>query len=119
MKLKKKELILILILVALLALTALWPKKPGNLVDISVDGRNVLTVGLDDSGTYSVPDYEGYHLRVVVKDGSVWVEDSNCPDLICQKHAPISKGGEQIVCLPHRLVVEVTGEEVQADATAG
>lgn len=119
MKQRKTETFLTAALVVLLLLGYFWPKAPGNTIDISVDGKNVLTVGLDDSGSYAVPDYNGYSLRVVVGDGQVWVEDSTCPDLVCQKHQPISQAGEQIVCLPHRLVVTVAGEETQTDATAG
>lgn len=119
MKQRKTEILLTAALVVLLLLGYLWPKAPGNTVEISVDGKNVLTFGLDDSGSYAVPDYNGYSLRVVVEDGRVWVEDSTCPDLVCQKHAPISQAGEQIVCLPHRLVITVVGEEAQADAAVG
>lgn len=119
MKLRKTEILLTAALVLLLLLFILWPKEPGNTIDVSIDGTTVLTLNLDDSGSYPVPDYGGYSLRVVVEDGKVWVEDSNCPDLVCQKHAPISQAGEQIVCLPHRLVITVVGEEAQADAAVG
>ena len=37
--------------------------------------------------------------------------EADCPDLICVHHKPISRQGESIVCLPHKVIVEVTGEE--------
>lgn len=119
MKQRKKEILLTAVLLLLLVLWSLWPKAPGNTIDVSVDGKTVLTMALDDSGSYAVPDYNGLSLCVVVEDGAVRVEESTCPDLICQKHAPISQAGEQIVCLPHRLVITVVGEEAQADAAVG
>ena len=34
---------------------------------------------------------------------------SSCPDLICVRHKAVSETGETIVCLPHKLVIEITG----------
>ena len=47
------------------------------------------------------------------------MEDSTCPDLICQKHSAVSKAGQQIICLPARIVLTVTDdEEAEFDAVA-
>ena len=35
--------------------------------------------------------------------------DADCPDKLCVKTGRISKTGETIVCLPHRVVVEIIG----------
>ncbi|MFR4337598.1 MAG: NusG domain II-containing protein [Lachnospira pectinoschiza] len=35
--------------------------------------------------------------------------DADCPDKLCVKTGMISKTGETIVCLPHRVVVEIIG----------
>ena len=32
---------------------------------------------------------------------------ASCPDGICAAHKPISREGESIVCLPHRVVITV------------
>lgn len=44
-----------------------------------------------------------------IKDGKARITNSNCPDKICVKTGYISKAGENIICLPHRIVVEITG----------
>ena len=49
----------------------------------------------------------GYYNIIEIKGGTVKVKDADCTDGICVKHAPISKAGETIVCLPHQLTVEV------------
>lgn len=50
--------------------------------------------------------------RVVIQGGQVKVERANCANQVCVHHAPISKRGEQIVCLPHGLVIQIgKGEE--------
>ena len=45
--------------------------------------------------------------RLADKDGSVTVQDADCPDKICEKHRAINRTGETIICLPHKLVVEI------------
>ena len=39
---------------------------------------------------------------------------SNCSNQVCVNHDPISQAGEQIVCLPHGLVVEIVQDEDMA-----
>ncbi|MCH5249444.1 MAG: NusG domain II-containing protein [Lachnospiraceae bacterium] len=44
---------------------------------------------------------------------------SSCPDKICVHHRAISMTGENIICLPHKLVIEITGDgERQTDGVA-
>lgn len=49
-----------------------------------------------------------------VSDGVVRMEAADCPDQICVHHRPVSGGGESIICLPHKLVVEIRGETEEA-----
>lgn len=51
---------------------------------------------------------EAYNL-FVCENGEVRMMQSSCPDLICVRHKAVSKTGETIVCLPHKLVIEITG----------
>lgn len=64
-----------------------------------------------------IGDDEHYNL-VVIKKGTVFVIDSSCPDKICEKHNPISKSGEMIVCLPNKVVVRIEGtnDETELDS---
>lgn len=45
---------------------------------------------------------------IVIKDGIADVYDADCPDLVCVNSAPISDIGDMIVCLPHKMIVEIT-----------
>lgn len=56
----------------------------------------------------------GYNL-ISVTDGMVVVEAADCKDQICVRHKPILSKGESIICLPHRLVVEVVGDDDSVD----
>lgn len=55
----------------------------------------------------------GYN-TVRIHDGVVEVAEADCSNQICVEHDPISQPGEQIVCLPHGLVVEVVADEEDA-----
>ena len=48
---------------------------------------------------------------LVIEDGAVSVTQADCPDKVCVAQGAIRYNGETIVCLPNRVVVEVTGAE--------
>ena len=55
-----------------------------------------------------------------IKDGAAAVAEANCGDHTCVRTGRISREGETIVCLPHRLVVRIEGgDEPLFDADAG
>ena len=52
----------------------------------------------------------GYNL-VMIEDGTVRITDADCPDQLCMKQRSISKNGESIICLPHKLVLQICAKE--------
>ncbi len=42
------------------------------------------------------------------ENGEVRMIRSSCPDLICVKHQAVSGTGESIICLPHKLIIEIS-----------
>jgi hypothetical protein len=56
--------------------------------------------------------------RVVIGGGQVWVDESPCRDKICVQMGKKRRAGEQIICLPNRVVVEVIGDELEFDAVS-
>ena len=48
-------------------------------------------------------------LTVVIKDGTAYVKDADCPDKLCEKAGPLTKAGDVAVCLPNRVTLTVTG----------
>lgn len=67
-------------------------------------------------GTGSGEDADGGINAISIESGVVSVPSSNCSNQVCVEHDQISQPGEQIVCLPHGLVIEVV--EHEEDATA-
>lgn len=72
-----------------------------------------------DGGERTLPLSQDTQLTVVtslgkntllIEDGSLRMEEADCPNGSCLKQQPISHVGEQIICLPHKLWVEVVAE---------
>ena len=48
-----------------------------------------------------------YRNTLVIRDGEAFVSEANCPDGRCSRHAPVKYDGETVICLPHKLVIEI------------
>lgn len=100
--------ILILVPLIMLLFVTFNNDRTGTEVIISVDGKVYQTTPLAVNREITVISDVGTNL-VVIHDGRVSMTDADCPERLCVSHRAISKRGEQIVCLPHRVVVRITG----------
>ncbi len=55
---------------------------------------------------------------IAIKDGFVYMEEADCKNQICVNTGKISAPGQNIVCLPNRIIVTITGKEEGFDAVA-
>lgn len=102
--------------VMLLILYRAVQSQNGSVI-IYQNGERIRTCLLTEEQTITIGDpMEGYNILVISKDG-VYIREADCPDRLCVKHRKISKGGESIICLPHKLVVQIEAEDAaQLDA---
>lgn len=110
----KRDIILVLSMVIIAAAAFLIinfaVKKDGSYAVIKVDGNVIKTLDLNSGETtIEVNGYQGGVNKVVINDGKVSMTEADCPDKLCVKTGKISRVGETIVCLPHRVVVEIKG----------
>lgn len=105
---------IILIGVILIVAVALFlgfkiTQRSGNRVVVNVGGKVVAEYSLKENLKQEIFTSEGNELEnlLVIKDGEAYISSANCPDKICVEHRPISKTGESIVCLPHKLVISI------------
>lgn len=82
-------------------------KDSGGHVTIKVEGVEEKTYTLDQDQTIEI----GTTNVLQIKDGKARMIHADCPDQLCMKQRSISKQGESIICLPNRVVVEVSGTE--------
>ena len=101
----------ILAVVALGAAVLFFLRGEGSTVQVEVDGTVIGTYPLSVDREVEIKTGEnGEELNLlVIKDGKATVTAATCPDGICAAHRPISREGESIVCLPHKVVVTVIG----------
>lgn len=103
-------LILFFLIIGLGAFTFMqFQGKSGAEVRVSVNNKEYGTYSLDKDQTITIGEDDWENI-LVIKDGRASMTKADCPDKICVNHAAISKKGETIVCLPHKVVVEVINE---------
>lgn len=47
---------------------------------------------------------------VKVQDNKIGIIDADCPDKVCMNPTYIEKVGESLVCLPHKVMIEIKGQ---------
>ena len=95
----------------------------GGTILITVNGQEYSRLSLASEGSYLIR--EGEVLRrlsetkvpdditdkkyniLTIKNGVASMVEAGCPDLLCVHQKDISLKGEQIVCLPNKVVVSV------------
>ncbi len=104
---KYKNDIIIISIIVLIAVFLLvfmnYSKKQGNVIIVTIDDEIYETYDLNQDITVNL--HTGNTL--VIKDNTAYVSESNCRDKICINQGKISIVGETIICLPHKLVIEV------------
>ena len=101
-------LIAVVMFIALISAVIVYlTHNKGDMAVIKVDGNIVSELSLSDNTTIIIEGYQGGSNTVSIIDGKAYVSEADCPDEICVKTGGISRAGETIVCLPHRVVVEI------------
>lgn len=113
---KKADIILAVILLVLgLCSLFLLRGGQGSELYVSVDGKEYGRYSLlkDQSFTVETP----YGRNVVeISGGRACVIEADCPNHDCMNFAPVYRKGQSIMCLPHHLSIQVSGEEDGLDA---
>ena len=91
--------------------------KTGDSVQIYLDGTIYKSYSLQETQDIII-DTEKGHNTIRIEEGTVWMTEADCPDQYCISSGPVTKNGEVIVCLPHRLVIEVTAIRQQEEFDA-
>ncbi len=81
----------------------------GTIAVVSVDGREIERINLSKvRDSYDFVVATGYGSNTVhVEPGAISVIEADCPDQICVYQGKLTGGGIPIICMPHRLVIEI------------
>lgn len=88
------------------------------VAEIYKDGVLIRTVDLNHTTeTLTIPFKDEDQENVLeISDGGIQMTSANCPDQLCVHQGKIRTGGTPIVCLPHRLVVQIKNGHSTTDA---
>ena len=120
---KKWDIFIILILIFLSFVPeiifgiAMGKSYNGTYAEITVSGKLYNKIPLSEhkgEETLEVKTDYGYNMIDIYND-SIKIIDADCKDKICIKSGSISHSGESLICLPHKLMVEVKNYNNQDD----
>lgn len=89
-------------------------RASGEVAVIRVDGEIYSTLDLFEDGEFEVNTSYGTNM-VTVKDGSVFISESDCRGNDCIREGAVSSTGEILVCLPHKLTITIEGGSTDVD----
>ncbi|MBL4935238.1 NusG domain II-containing protein [Clostridium sp. YIM B02515] len=122
MKLKPLDIVVIVVLlvIALGSSTAAFINSHRNFnnkyVEIEVKGKLFKKLPLDNSSNERITIDTDLGKNVIeISNGKVRISDADCRDQICIKDGSINKPGDILVCLPHKVVVQIKGENSDTD----
>ena len=117
---KKKEILILGLFVAVLAAVLIVMNVIGSngarRLVITVDGAEYQSFVLTDQTNmhFTIETPYGYN-EVEIINGVVDVVDADCDNHVCVDTKSASKVFDKIVCLPHKLVIEIIGDDGETD----
>ena len=116
---KKWDIIIIVVLICLSFIPELifgvmmGKNYNGTYAEVTLDGKPYKKILLSEHRGEEQIDVKteyGYNI-IELKDQSIGIIDADCRDKICIKSGFKSKPGEILVCLPHKLMVEIKSND--------
>lgn len=83
----------------------------GTVAVISIDGEEYDRIDLSkvrESYDIEIETQWGRN-TIHVEPGAISVTESDCPDHVCVRRGAITGDGVPIICMPHRLIIEIEG----------
>ncbi len=115
-----KILIIMVVVISLFGMYIVKEKASNynkKYVEIIVDGTEHSKYVLDNNidKEIEVITDKGYNI-IHIQNGQVVVEESDCNNQLCVRKGVIEEPGELIVCLPYKVVVQITGSSEDLDS---
>lgn len=88
------------------------------MAEVRINGQVYKSMPLNVDSEFQIDAGEGvdgYNI-LVIKNGVAFMKDADCPDKNCVHQGKISKVGETIVCMPHKVVIEIKGNLTKYDS---
>ena len=89
-----------------------------NIAVIYVDNKEVKRFTLTDNTTnelFEIRSSDHDSNLIEIKDHKIRIKSATCDDQVCVRMGYISKPGQTIVCLPHKILIEIFSEDGEAE----
>lgn len=96
----------VIIGIGLLVSYAIFARK-GDTVIVKVEGIIVAEYAFSENGEYRIETPDGGYNLLKIENNEAYLLEANCPDRLCVGMGKIRTSGQSIICLPHRVVIEV------------
>jgi len=116
---KKGDLVIILMMALIVIVGSVYSLYQGGdqgqkIVVVTQDQDVIHRFTLTETYERTFRVEHGDHWNEIhIKGGQVWIEAANCKNQVCVHEKPISRVGQSIVCLPHKLMIEIEGQDDQ------
>ena len=118
--------VIVCLLLGAVAASAAWlllrrEDAPSPTARITRDGVLLEEIDLDkveEPSSLVLEDGSGTN-TVQVEKGRIRILEADCPDQVCVNQGWISSGAVPIICLPHRLIIEIVEAGGDLDGAAG
>ena len=123
MKIRKADIILAVVIAIIGIIASVYL----TLHDTDVrNGQVVVYVDSELYGKYLLDEdqeievKQGDHInKITIKDGNAQMTFANCHNQDCVKQGKINDMSKSIICLPHKVVVEIQSDDRKYDAVSG
>ena len=85
----------------------------GSYILVTQNGEKIGEYSLLENQTFVVTDENHSYNTIVIENGQVWIDQADCPDKLCVKQGKISKNGQSIICIQHKLTILVQADSEQ------
>ena len=118
MKLKKYDIIAIFCVAVIVIISFIMVNDEADTVVIYVDGKIEKKLDLNKNQEYRVNVDNGYNI-IRIKDKKAKIKESDCSNQTCVNMGTISKDGQTLICLPHKVEVTIVSDDKsEVDAIA-
>lgn len=115
--LKIGDILLIALIIVLTLLFAFLNSNKGQKAIVEVNGSVLKTFDLSIDSQFV---YEGKYKNIItVKNGEIFVSESDCPDKSCVHSGAIKSGAKVICCLPNKMIIRVANADEKLDVISG
>lgn len=116
----RNDIILVAVILVIAAAGLLFfglNKEMGSSVAVNINGEQTAVYPLSVNTEVTITTGENNeHINVLtIKDGKAYISEANCPDGICAETRAAQYVGETIVCLPHKVVIEIVAENTDSE----